>query len=50
MPSGVTEKVKVDIETPEQVPEDKADLAAVAEDPEGTVFLFNLAERGKTKR
>ncbi|RXN25457.1 phosphatase and actin regulator 2 isoform X2 [Labeo rohita] len=34
VPSGVTEKVKVDIETPEQVPEDKADLAAVAEDPE----------------
>ncbi|KAL1263035.1 hypothetical protein QQF64_005774 [Cirrhinus molitorella] len=33
VPSGVTEKVKVDIETPELVPEDK-DLAAVAEDPE----------------
>ncbi|XP_016090496.1 phosphatase and actin regulator 2-like isoform X3 [Sinocyclocheilus grahami] len=34
VPSGVTEKVKVDIETPELVPEEKADLAAVAEDPE----------------
>ncbi|CAM4726936.1 hypothetical protein PO909_019339 [Leuciscus waleckii] len=33
LPSGVTEKVKVDIETPELVPEEK-DLAAVAEDPE----------------
>lgn len=40
MPSGVTEKVKVDIETPELVPEEKADLAAVAEDPEGTVFYL----------
>ncbi|RXN38778.1 phosphatase and actin regulator 2-like isoform X1 [Labeo rohita] len=38
VPSGVTEKVKVDIETPEQVPEDKADLAAVAEDPEGNGY------------
>uniref|UniRef100_A0A8C1P673 Phosphatase and actin regulator n=1 Tax=Cyprinus carpio TaxID=7962 RepID=A0A8C1P673_CYPCA len=34
VPSGVTEKVKVDIETPELVPEEKPDLAAVAEDPE----------------
>lgn len=34
VPSGVTEKVKVDIETPELVPEEKADLAAVAEEPE----------------
>ncbi|XP_043112346.1 phosphatase and actin regulator 2 isoform X5 [Puntigrus tetrazona] len=34
VPSGVTEKVKVDIETPERVPEEKPDLAAVAEDPE----------------
>ncbi|XP_039528837.1 phosphatase and actin regulator 2 isoform X1 [Pimephales promelas] len=33
LPSGVTENVKVDIETPELVPEVK-DLAAVAEDPE----------------
>ncbi|XP_077093228.1 phosphatase and actin regulator 2 isoform X2 [Siphateles boraxobius] len=33
LPSGVTENVKVDIETPELVPEEK-DLAAVAEDPE----------------
>lgn len=33
VPSGVTEKVKVDIETPESVPE-KSDLAAVAEEPE----------------
>ncbi|XP_067278095.1 phosphatase and actin regulator 2 isoform X4 [Pseudorasbora parva] len=34
VPSGVTEKVKVDIETPELVPEEKADLAVVAEEPE----------------
>ncbi|XP_016313391.1 phosphatase and actin regulator 2-like isoform X3 [Sinocyclocheilus anshuiensis] len=34
VPSGVTEKVKVDIETPELVPEEKPDFAAVAEDPE----------------
>ncbi|XP_056327178.1 phosphatase and actin regulator 2 isoform X3 [Danio aesculapii] len=34
VPSGVTEKVKVDIETPEPVPEEKSDLAAVAEEPE----------------
>ncbi|XP_059422306.1 phosphatase and actin regulator 2 isoform X4 [Carassius carassius] len=34
VPSGVTEKVKVDIETTELVPEEKPDLAAVAEDPE----------------
>lgn len=34
VPSGVTEKVKVDIETPELVPEEKPDLATVAEDPE----------------
>lgn len=40
VPSGVTEKVKVDIETPELVPEEKPDLAAVAEDPEGTVFCL----------
>ncbi|XP_016390237.1 phosphatase and actin regulator 2 isoform X3 [Sinocyclocheilus rhinocerous] len=33
VPSGVTEKVKVDIETPELVPEEKPDFAAVAEDP-----------------
>jgi len=39
LPSGVTENVKVDIETPELVPEVK-DLAAVAEDPEGTVFCL----------
>ncbi|XP_016149651.1 phosphatase and actin regulator 2-like isoform X3 [Sinocyclocheilus grahami] len=31
VPSGVTEKVKVDIETPEVVPEEKPDFAAVAE-------------------
>lgn len=40
VPSGVTEKVKVDIETPESVPE-KSDLAAVAEEPEGKVFPLN---------
>ncbi|XP_052428849.1 phosphatase and actin regulator 2 isoform X4 [Carassius gibelio] len=34
VPSGVTEKVKVDIETTELVSEEKPDLAAVAEDPE----------------
>ncbi|XP_698669.2 phosphatase and actin regulator 2 isoform X7 [Danio rerio] len=34
VPSGGTEKVKVDIETPEPVPEEKSDLAAVAEEPE----------------
>ncbi|XP_052007385.1 phosphatase and actin regulator 2-like isoform X2 [Xyrauchen texanus] len=31
---GGTEKVKVDIEAPGKVPEEKAELAAVAEDPE----------------
>ncbi|KAI7805461.1 phosphatase and actin regulator 2 isoform X2 [Triplophysa rosa] len=32
--SGVTEKVKVDIETPDKVPEEKAELATVSEDTE----------------
>ncbi|XP_051503567.1 phosphatase and actin regulator 2-like isoform X5 [Myxocyprinus asiaticus] len=34
VPRGGTEKVKVDIEAPDKVPEEKAELAAVAEDPE----------------
>ncbi|XP_051507869.1 phosphatase and actin regulator 2-like isoform X3 [Myxocyprinus asiaticus] len=34
VPSEVTEKVKVDIETQDKVREEKAELAAVAEDPE----------------
>lgn len=37
--SGVTEKVKVDIETPDKVPEEKADLATVSEDTEGKAIV-----------
>lgn len=37
--SGVTEKVKVDIETPDKVPEVKAELATVSEQTEGKAIL-----------